>query len=500
MANDIDFVPCLLLSIVIAHALNHGFVEGIAVKDRELLRHKAAVKTIEIDEDVIDCVDIYKQPAFDHPLLKNHKIQMKPSSYPNGMKASNYRVKFTQLWQESGHCPEGTIPIKRTQIHNFPRATPLSNHGTKIGHNISGKAQDVGYEYAVVYESENKYYGAEATINLWNPKLGDNSETSLSEILISAGTSETVNTAAVGLMYQVYPELYGDNRTRLFTYWTSDHYGSKGCYNLDCPGFVQTNGNVTLGSIISPVSNYDGEQYSVSFLIFMDKSEGNWWLEMQGNFLGYWPSSIYTTMAESASAVYWGGVIFNSNPLGHHTATQMGSGHFPYEGYGKSSYISNLEIVDSSNTLIAPVNLVPIITKSTCYDLYIGEDKSTIYGTYFYYGGPGYSKECTSETLNTAEAGLMVQPELYGDDRTRLFLFWTSDSYVSKGCYNLDCPGFVQTNGNVAMGSIISPVSNYGADQFDITFLIFIVIQIFVCSTELVNMILVSFTTKPSSK
>ncbi|KAK0572116.1 hypothetical protein LWI29_026373 [Acer saccharum] len=31
------------------------------------------------DGDIIDCVDIYKQPAFDHPALRNHKIQMRPS-------------------------------------------------------------------------------------------------------------------------------------------------------------------------------------------------------------------------------------------------------------------------------------------------------------------------------------------------------------------------------------------------------------------------------------
>lgn len=28
------------------------------------------------DGDVIDCVDIEKQPALDHPLLKGHKIQV----------------------------------------------------------------------------------------------------------------------------------------------------------------------------------------------------------------------------------------------------------------------------------------------------------------------------------------------------------------------------------------------------------------------------------------
>ena len=28
------------------------------------------------DGDIIDCVDIYMQPALDHPLLKNHTIQV----------------------------------------------------------------------------------------------------------------------------------------------------------------------------------------------------------------------------------------------------------------------------------------------------------------------------------------------------------------------------------------------------------------------------------------
>lgn len=35
------------------------------------------------DGNIFDCVDIYKQPAFDHPLLKNHTIQVPrtPSLY-----------------------------------------------------------------------------------------------------------------------------------------------------------------------------------------------------------------------------------------------------------------------------------------------------------------------------------------------------------------------------------------------------------------------------------
>ncbi|KAF8407129.1 hypothetical protein HHK36_006254 [Tetracentron sinense] len=404
MATIIEFVRCVLLSVVIAfvllsvliaRTLSHGFVEGrrnIEVKDRELVRHKAAVKSIESEDgDVIDCVDIYKQPAFDHPLLKNHKIQMKPSLYPIGMKAFNYTVEIIQPWHESGQCPRGTIPIKRTRKCVFPRAAPLSSQEIKIGRNTTEITAGV-HEYAALYVEGKKYYGAQASINLRNPKVEQDYEMTLSQIWVIGGRSETLNTAEAGLM--VYPHIYGDSQTRLFLYWTSDNYVSTGCYNLDCPGFVQTNGDFAMGSIIRPVSNYGVQQLALSFTIFKDKRSGNWWLLVQGKLLGYWPSSIYTTLAGGASAVSWGGEIFNTKSQGHHTSTQMGSGHFPHEGYWKSSYFRNLGVVDASDTIRDPVDLVPIISNTLCYDLQIQENKNTDYGYYFYYGGPGYSQQC----------------------------------------------------------------------------------------------------------
>ncbi|OMO99228.1 hypothetical protein CCACVL1_03883 [Corchorus capsularis] len=39
--------------------------------------NKSAIKTFQAkDGDIIDCIDINKQPALDHPLLKNHKVQV----------------------------------------------------------------------------------------------------------------------------------------------------------------------------------------------------------------------------------------------------------------------------------------------------------------------------------------------------------------------------------------------------------------------------------------
>ncbi|XP_044468941.1 uncharacterized protein LOC123198321 isoform X1 [Mangifera indica] len=54
--------------------------------------NKLALKTIKILQtehgDIIDCVDIYKQPSLDHPILKNLTIQMEPGSSPEEFETS----------------------------------------------------------------------------------------------------------------------------------------------------------------------------------------------------------------------------------------------------------------------------------------------------------------------------------------------------------------------------------------------------------------------------
>ncbi|XP_043721984.1 uncharacterized protein LOC122669303 [Telopea speciosissima] len=193
----------------------------------------------------------------------------------------------------------------------------------------------------------------------------------------------------------VYPSLLGDNQTRFFLYWTDDGYEQTGCYNLQCPGFVQTNKNIYLGSIIKPVSIYNAEQFDITIAIVKDKVSGNWWIQLQNELLGYWPDSILTGLAGGASMVHWGGEITNSHSDGFHTTTQMGSGHFPSEGYAKSSYFRNLRVVDSSTNIMAnPKGITPFAAKPQCYDVHINENTGSSYGYHFYYGGPGLSQNC----------------------------------------------------------------------------------------------------------
>jgi hypothetical protein len=48
----------------------------------------------------------------------------------------------------------------------------------------------------------------------------------------------------------------------------ADGYKNTGCYNLECPGFVQISKNVVLGGPLSPTSTYNGQQFDIKLTIW----------------------------------------------------------------------------------------------------------------------------------------------------------------------------------------------------------------------------------------
>jgi hypothetical protein len=54
----------------------------------------------------------------------------------------------------------------------------------------------------------------------------------------------------------------------MWVVYKADGYQATGCYNIDCPGFVQVNHKIALGSIFHHISSYDGSQYSVGINIY----------------------------------------------------------------------------------------------------------------------------------------------------------------------------------------------------------------------------------------
>ncbi|XP_004965399.1 uncharacterized protein LOC101774596 isoform X3 [Setaria italica] len=321
---------------------------------RALLRklNKPSLKTIKSpDGDIIDCVPSHLQPAFDHPKLKGQKILDPPERPKNynftivGSGSSRVGAVVVQAWHATGEaCPEGTVPIRRKTEKDLLRASSLRRYGRKPVHRgVRRDSTNNGHEHAVGYVNSEQYYGAKASVNVWSPRIGDPSEFSLSQIWVISGSfGNDLNTIEAG--WQVSPELYGDSNPRFFTYWT-------------------------------------------------DPKHGHWWLELgSGVVVGYWPSYLFTHLARHANMVQFGGEVVNTRPSGSHTATQMGSGHFPSEGFDRAAYFRNLQVVDWDNNLIPAASLKLLADNPGCYDIQGGSN--SYWGSYFYYGGPGRNVKC----------------------------------------------------------------------------------------------------------
>ncbi|CAN1310823.1 hypothetical protein LINPERPRIM_LOCUS28216, partial [Linum perenne] len=358
------------------------------------------------DGDLIDCVPSHLQPAFDHPQLEGQKplvlkSKSDPPERPEGHNPTGNVAASFQAWTQSGEtCPEGTIPIRRTTEDDILRASSLNTFGKKLRRHVRRDTNSNGHEvitlliqHAVGYVSGDQYYGAKASINVWAPQVTNQYEFSLSQMWVISGSfGDDLNTIEAG--WQVSPELYGDNYPRFFTYWTTDAYQATGCYNLLCSGFIQTNNRIAIGAAISPTSSYTGGQFDISLLIWKDPKHGNWWLEFgSGVLVGYWPAFLFTQLKDHATMVQYGGEVVNSRASsGFHTSTQMGSGHFAGEGFGKASYFRNLQVVDWDNNLVPLSNLKVLADHPNCYDIQGGINK--VWGNYFYYGGPGRNIRC----------------------------------------------------------------------------------------------------------
>ncbi|CAI9103277.1 OLC1v1001733C1 [Oldenlandia corymbosa var. corymbosa] len=372
------------------------FMLSDALKLRQSNHIRKSIKSE--DGDVIDCVEIFDQPAFDHPLLKNHTMKMKPSYGPeelfrdqDTMSASNANTKqktITHVWQLSGECPDGTIPIRRTGKHDFlrnifkfkKRHRNINNRPLSSS-NGSDSVDIAVHEYAYsTVAMGGKYYGTKVTVSAWQPYVKNGLLVTSSAMLEGRGTSER---------FVVFPHLLWDNHTRLF----SDDYTSTGCWNLMCSGFVQVSNEIVVGGAIANFSS-DHLYSEISILVWKDQKQDVWWLKYNGTTVGYWPATLFNRLNDSAQLIECGGEIINSMINGTHTATQMGNGQFPNEKLERASYFMNIEIMNQTMALGPPPggNILGTATNQDCYNISVG--KNDTWGNFFYYGGPGRNPNC----------------------------------------------------------------------------------------------------------
>ncbi|XP_058204013.1 protein neprosin-like [Rhododendron vialii] len=372
-----------LSSLFVCHNGVEGSIELSASEDLELenqvkLLNKPAVKTIQTEYgDIYDCVDFYNQPAFDHPMLKNHSFyfEMKPTPwFPRKRDQVRSKVRESlHIRLKDGGCPFGTVPIRRITKEDLIRERNVSNIRPLDEFAF-------GSHFAVVRTKRGagKYNGAGAALSIHRPRLLRNDQYSAGRIRILNGVD------AIQVGWRVDPGLYGgDTRTRSFIRVDAPQAH---CFNTRCPGFVLVRSDIPPDFVYEQTSKYGGPIYQKQLYIKRDLANGNWWLLIGDDFtpVGFWPKRIFSDLANLANYVDWGGHVYT--PLGTGFTPEMGTGHFLKTDGRYDAFCRNTQVINEYDQNVDEFNT------ETFHDIGLYEvvdlKNARKYGHVAVYGGP----------------------------------------------------------------------------------------------------------------
>ena len=354
----------------------------------------------------IHCVEIASQASIKAAGLDPGNLPLAPLKVPaefaNKKRDSSGSIPLVDFGldgslDENGQarkCPEGSFPKLIRPLETFYKFKTLQDIFRKYpaGHRPLlfgfGKSETKeSHEYTVVYDVMN-HTGEIADFNIWSPDVAPANEFSLGQLWVARGDGSDLQTVELG--WQVYPYFYGNYHANLFIFFTPDNYQT-GCYNLDCAGFVQTDPSVVIGGGFPNYSSIDGTQYHVTLGFLRDDGGSNhWWLRYDDTWVGYYPNGIFDNqgIAQYSDNINLGGELVDSFYGGNHTETEMGSGLFPHEGYGRAAFIKKIQYVDMSDNLVDASYLYPYATVPSCWNISQVDYSSDVnWSTNFYFGG-----------------------------------------------------------------------------------------------------------------
>ncbi|KAM6576084.1 hypothetical protein CsatB_027921 [Cannabis sativa] len=314
--------------------------------------------------DIYDCIDFYEQPAFDHPLLKNHKydFQMRPSSHPNPMVRENKPPKnVKQVSINNGlkgeKCPTGFIPIRRITKEDLIRAKLFTKSYT------SRINSPPTFHHALVYTSDptKKYNGGGTFASFYTLYNVTGSQYTFGRIKLQNG----LDIIQAG--------------------WGA---GELSCFNTVCPGFILVDPQPMIEMTLRETHPGNLPTWELPINIYRDPTTGNWWFQLGENYdnIGYWPSSIFSGgLKDLATYIDWGGETYS--PLGQ-IGPPMGSGLLLKQDTRYDAYCRALTIIneahireDAKNTKISSIDI----------DFYLVKDWGfrRNFGHLMTYGGSG---------------------------------------------------------------------------------------------------------------
>ncbi len=301
--------------------------------------------------------------------------------------------------------PSGTVPLVRKNIEAIRPIARLDDWLSKTGHAVRQRPVDApeGFEfpesggthkYANTSQSVTAY-GTQGNVNAWDPYVEWSNEFSLGQLALSRGSGNGRQTLEVG--HQEYRDLYGDWVPHLFVFYTTNGYTSsgdnKGGYNQDVDGWVQYSNQIYPEALSTPLSQFGGNQFIMSLKVQL--YQGNWWVRVNGIWIGYYPASLYNSggLRSEASAVSWFGEIVDSSHAGT-SSTDMGNGHWPYEGWQHCAYMNNLQYQSSTGGSMSTYNGSAWASDPNCYGVDEHFKNTGSWGSYFWWGGSGKNPSC----------------------------------------------------------------------------------------------------------
>lgn len=297
------------------------------------------------------------------------------------------------------HGPPGTVPVLRREVSNVAPEKSAAEYLAKPGPDRYRPDPDpnliTGFFHAAL-DSETIRYGAEATLNVWDPQVEDTEDHSLMQVWLVNSDGPLGQSVEAGWMVSTYQ--YEDSAPHLFTWYTTNGWGASGPdiggYDANQSGWVQTDDTIFPGAAIQQVSVADGNQatLSIKFTVW----QGNWWFMALGRWVGYYPGSLFSksrpgqTLCDRATRVLFGGEVYSSNSNPMATTTQMGSGAFPDRCIGYSCFQGNLRVqTDLAGTMTDLVDATPMAEAPAMYAVDPHCASGTPMGSYFLAGGPG---------------------------------------------------------------------------------------------------------------
>lgn len=303
-------------------------------------------------------------------------------------------------------CRSGDIPLEEHSAEELASFQTLDDFLSKDGglsrqlgrgryQHLERPAPDGGspmsdgytHHHALVTQ-ETAVTGVASDLNLWSPRTPPG-QMSLSQVWILGNGPSGMQTIEAGWQVSQWQEA---DRAVPFIFWTSDDYTKHKCYDLRCSGFVQTTNLVVFARFDEALYSVPGgRQSELHVEVHQHPASGNWWLRLNGIWVGYWPRQLYAggDLARTAPVVTLkaGGENTGVSPV-----AQMGSGRWAADGWSRSAYHKDLRYWDASRRVLV-FSGAPFVSDPACYtvDMHGQPPPGATAGSYVYFGGPGTS-------------------------------------------------------------------------------------------------------------